>query len=68
MQTVIFGTRKGRNVSIDPEHEQAILWLAKQEGHENFSRIVQRLIEREMLGRFGPDWREWLRERLGMAS
>lgn len=57
-------TRKGRNVSLGPEHETALRWLAGQDGHDVPSRIVQRLIEREMWERFGPNWRDRLSERV----
>lgn len=50
--------RIARNVALDPEQDRAVLWLAEQEGHGIASRVVQRLVDREMLERFGPRWRE----------
>lgn len=56
--------RVGRNVSLEPAHDRAIVWLAGQDGHGVPSKTVQRLIEREMWERFGPNWRDRLNERI----
>ncbi len=46
-----------RGLSLQPEHESAVRYLATEQGHGNVSRIIQDLIESEMRERIGRDWR-----------
>ena len=53
--------RVQRNFSLDPEHVRWLVRLARQEGHGNASRVLQRLIELEAIRRDGQDWRDRIR-------
>jgi hypothetical protein len=55
---------KGVNVSLDPDHRRAVRFLLAQEPNPiPQAAIFQRLLEREMWQRFGPDWRIEVRQR-----
>lgn len=53
--------RVQQSVSLQPDHERAVRLMATEDGHETVSRVFQEMIEREMVGRLGRDWRRRLR-------
>ncbi len=54
-------TRVQQSVSLQPDHERAIRFIAQEDGHGKVSRAVQELIEREMVERLGSRWRRQVR-------
>ncbi len=60
--------RTGQNFSLDQEH---VLWLmnqAKQDGHKNISRVLQRVLDEAAIRRDGFDWREKLKRKGSKAA
>ncbi len=53
-------------VSLLPDQEGALVFLAFEEGHGVMSRTIQSLIDQEMRRKFGENWRpeirKWLSE------
>ncbi len=50
-----------QSISLSPDHKEAVDRLAANDGHRIASRVIQKLIDREMERRYGPDWRDCFR-------
>jgi zona occludens toxin (predicted ATPase) len=57
-----YGTSLRRQVSAQPEVFRAADELAKDAGHNSFSRIVQDLIVDAAIRLYGPKWRNEIEE------
>lgn len=55
-------TRIQRNFSLDREHVAWVEQRARDEGHGNSSRVLQRLLEMAAIQRDGVEWRDKVRE------
>lgn len=53
--------RVSATLSMQSDHRAALSFLAHEDGHEQPSKSVQALIEREIERRLGPDWRPAMR-------
>jgi hypothetical protein len=62
MQTAQTDARIQRNFSLDREHVAWIERRAKDEGHGNASRVLQRLIDLAAMQRDGIEWRDKFRD------
>lgn len=49
-------TRIRASLSLTPEMYAGIMRIAQDDGHKNFSRVVQDLANEELRRRYGRDW------------
>ena len=55
-------TAERRNISAQPEVFRAADELARDAGHNNFSRVIQDLIVDAAIRLYGPRWRDRFEE------
>lgn len=55
-------TSKQQILWLDPAYRQALAVLADQDTGGSRSRLVRDFIERQMVDRFGPQWRDRLND------